>query len=210
MERARGSAASCPRVSKRPWLRRKDWEDRQVLATAAEVRSGLFYFLALLGVLAFGGPALWLAKYAWSARGLDALERLLMGGLAGFLGLVPVIIVCAVIQRRRYGTSVCYLETLPGVIGGWFKATVEAKLPGRPEGPLVAELTNCCLSGGLLKSREMTTVWGTKYDVPASALKDIGEGKYRIPVRFRIPRDDYAPIRMRPTWFRAEFEGVGV
>lgn len=104
--------------------------------------------------------------------------------------------------RRKFGTSVCHLETLPGVIGGWFKATVEAHFPRRPPAGVAIVLTNtgfrpdpvmmpfaATRAGALLERGMRRVYWRTSEMIDAAALRPDASGRVRIPVRFWIPPD---------------------
>src|SRR6185436_9614884 len=93
----------------------------------------------------------------------------------------------------------CNLETLPGVIGGWFKAQVEGTLPAPPRSASVCLtlLTGEDAEGGAVG------IWSVVYDLAAQDLLPLGDGRFRIPVRFQVPRR-LAEFDDKPRW------GLGV
>jgi hypothetical protein len=85
---------------------------------------------------------------------------------------------------RKFGKSVCHLETLPGVIGGWFKASVEVKLPVETRPAVLVRLEN--------RKGWSTTVWEITERVFPAQFTHIQGDRYLVPVRFHIPaRKDY-------------------
>jgi hypothetical protein len=171
---ARGTDSVWSRAG-RPWLRNPQWRKRAIVQT-----QGLGTPVFLLASSVFGPAALiFFAMALDPSQGFsDRIGTLLMGGFFAF-------IVCGVgywwLRSRRYGRSVCRLLTLPGVVGGWFKADVECILPPDPE-PVVVRLKNLVPIG-----QSVTEVWGieeTLYDVPvASGARSV------VRVRLRVPRD---------------------
>jgi len=86
------------------------------------------------------------------------------------------------LPRRRYGHSVCRLLTLPGAVGGWFKADVECRLPPDPTEPVVVRLKN--VIGGGKSQRE---VWRMEQTLTFLVHPD-PNARSIVPVRLQIPR----------------------
>lgn len=116
----------------RPWLDDPKWASRVLVVDSAsagqQVRRG-----CVTGVVV-GGAAL-MAAVGLALMASGSLAGLLMLALAG-----AVAHVWAHHRAQLHGSAdvrpfrfVCTLETLPGVIGGWFKARVEATLPRPPD-----------------------------------------------------------------------------
>lgn len=85
------------------------------------------------------------------------------------------------LRHRRYGNSVCRLLTLPGVVGGWFKADVECALPPDPAESVIVRLKNVVPAGKTVRE-----VWRMeqKLTIPVSPGR-----RPIVPVRLRLPRD---------------------
>jgi hypothetical protein len=140
----------------------------------------IFIACLVVFVIASGAFVTWLLGFAAGEPALGSIGAglLLAGGSWVLLRRV-----------RSHGTrwSVvkfsCRLETLPGVIGGWFKAQVDAELPAAPES---ASVRLAFLEGGDVEGAP-TGIWSVVYELGSSDLIAIGDGRFRIPVRFQIP-----------------------
>ena len=152
---------------RKPWLERKDWAARRLYRI-----DGCRGFTIMLLVASLGLPAL-----AAVIVSIDT-EIIVMGSIV-LLGTVFVI--AGWLLDRRFGTPVCLLETLPGVIGGEFKATVEAKLPPIPDAVTVT-LSHVVYDDGY------TTIWQTSHELPGLSLTHKPDGCISIPVRVSIPQ----------------------
>lgn len=169
------------------WLRRPEWAARRLVYRAGwftESSSGagrieklLVGILALLGLPCF-------AAVAYTIVGA-------FGAIPTGVGIVVAVGLGYLLLRAFGGGSahgihryeyVCHLETLPGVIGGWFKAWVEASLPDRPNRFLIE------LAHSVPGHRGSRRTWSDGYRVPPTAV-ETSAGRYRIPARFQIPRD---------------------
>lgn len=167
-------------IDDKPWLARKDWAARTV-HVFLRVRG----FTVVLIAVSFGLPGLAAAVLA-----TDAASKA--------FGIVFVVftIACFInwLLATRFGPPVCILETLPGVIGGWFKARVEVDLPYIPAEGVTVTLANVTMYDD---SYAHSDVWSAACSVPASALVRSGNDRYSIPVRIAIPvrgKVPYVPI----------------
>ena len=108
---------------------------------------------------------------------------------------------------RKFGKSVCHLETLPGVIGGWFKASVEVKLPADVTPAVKVKLENFKIVGARPMVR--LTKWETSESVLPDRFTRIQGDRYMVPIRFQIParKDYYADWQLH---VKAEFPGVNL
>lgn len=95
-------------------------------------------------------------------------------------------------RLRRLGTPLkpyrftCHLRTLPGVVGGWFKADVEIEMPSKPESHVTAVLS-CFVRGDY--------VWEAVYVVRTESPRFDGSSfRMSVPVVFFIPAD---PLKTR-------------
>ncbi len=88
---------------------------------------GFFFALSLIvtGPVAIGGGAVGIWHIV-EGRLVEGVGGLFFGAFSAYL-LVSFTYMW--LASRKVVTSVCHLETLPGVIGGWFKASVEVTLP---------------------------------------------------------------------------------
>jgi hypothetical protein len=174
-------------VARKPWLDRKDWRDRWIVSETGLVGTLL---LSLLYLIVIVGGAVFVMVLVFAA-GFPRLA-LVFGAASVALGL-------ALLWRRILRSNTlwsrvqlrCRLETLPGVMGGWLKATVQATgLPSRPK--LAAATLSCTVSAG----RNIRCVWKGTQDVSAK-LEHAG-ALTRVPVRFKVPFD--LPESRRAHW----------
>jgi hypothetical protein len=174
---------------RKPWLVRKAWRERRIVSHGAR---GCFFVLAIIffGSMAFLGFTI--ALYNVSKNPEGAATGLFVGAISGgFLAVVTY----SWRNWRKFGKSVCHLETLPGVIGGWFKASVEVKLPADVTPVVKVKLENFTIEW-----------WRPRVRIRFTRIQG---DRYMVPVRFQIPaRKDYYE-----TWqlkVRAEFPGVNL
>jgi hypothetical protein len=120
-------------VSPKPWLRNSHWASRELL-----YQGGVGW--PVLGLAYLVGAAC-LALAIAMVREPDFQHW--SAGL-GFAVLIIVILAWLArlkLRHIRYGDTVCHLITLPGVVGGWFKADVECGLPAEA-GTVTVRLRN--------------------------------------------------------------------
>ena len=164
-------------AQRKPWLV-GEWRERRIV-TSQGLR-GVFVALALavMGPLAIIGVAV-------GIRGLleghpEQLEALPLGAI---FAIVPAFVTYVWLKGRKSVNSVLHLETLPGVIGGWFKASVEVKLPVETLPTVLVKLEN---------RTTQSIVWEISQRVFPAQLTRIQGDRYLVPVRFHIPaRKDY-------------------
>ena len=94
-------------------------------------------------------------------------------------------------RGRKFGISICHLETLPAFIGGTLKAEIEIQfpkvktgLPELPDGPVEAELVNVRVG-----PRIEIVNWMAKTTIPDHAVTRPGDGTLRIQVAIEIPNE---------------------
>jgi hypothetical protein len=172
------SPSSTPPRARKPWLARADWAARRVHAESG-------------GCLTVGFSLLVVGVSLPMALLLAFMVNLVAGTAASLLAAAALVIATVVMMWRRvrsHGTAwsevkqTCHLRTLPGVVGGWFKAEVEATLPSPPRAASVA------LMAQVQGARATRQVWEAAYSLGASQIQASGSGRYRIPVRFKVPR----------------------
>jgi len=168
-------------AQRKPWL--PVWSSRRI-ESSREVR-GLYVALAfaVMGPIAVLGVTVGLWNVVeGNLAGSGAL--LIIGAMfAGGLAIVTY----WWLRARKFGKTVCDLETLPGVIGGWFKASVAVRLPVETPPTVLVRLENF-----RQLPRARITVWEISERVSPAQLTRIQSDRYLVPVRFRIPdRQDY-------------------
>jgi hypothetical protein len=82
----------------------------------------------------------------------------------------------------RYGSSVCRLITMPGAVGGWFKADIECRLPPGDTDTVIVRLINLKVSPQNIGMKQLWHM-DQKLTVPSSKARRI------VPVRMQVPRD---------------------
>lgn len=207
---------------KAPWLRRKDWASRRLVSGMPHwVAFGLrwlFYLVMLVFVpvlvlfVAFIG---YVIIHVLSGEGL-ATQLVALGVLVA-VGVGAGIWMRANPQARirRTGTPLrpyrfeCQLRTLPGVIGGWFKADVEIEVPFRSDHPIVVALI-CFLNEGGWWWAGARYSWCASYRVPAK-LEPFGDASFRmsVPVVFFLPADILTHGRLKTSFLWVTVEGPG-
>lgn len=165
----------------KPWLARREWRERRIVSYGGP--RGCFFALALVG---FGAPAIALLPVAvrQTLQGDRGGPELLL--VAAICSGIVVVVGFMWFRRQRFGDSVCRLETLPGVIGGWFKASVEVTSPYESPPPVQATLVN------RKGTRSPVTVWERNYSISPTSFTRTQGDRYLVPVRFPIPHGNYA------------------
>jgi hypothetical protein len=175
-----------------PWLNVEAWKNRRI------VHGSLFHGFALvLAYVFFGGPAvlfIWGAVDPPASSKIHWIEALVW---AAFLVFVLGGLTYWWLRHLRYGDSVCRLLTLPGVLGGWFKAEVECRLPHDSAVPVIVRLKVVDL--GLRHAPELWRM-ESKLTVPVVAGK-----RSIVPVRLRVPR--HPPMRLSAAEFTNYLSG---
>jgi hypothetical protein len=202
-EAARAREARHPEA---PWLWREDWAARRITdASVAEM--GFAWAFAILWNLV-SAPAAVVGVRAALREGNRAAMIALLFPTVG-VGLL-VWAIRATIRRRRYGTSVLELDTLPAVVGHALEGTLRTPAGLRPpEGfRVVLSCIRRVTSGsGRNRSTSERILWQEEHRTGAS-----GTG---VPVAFAIPADaaPSEPVRAndRTLWrleVSAEVPGV--
>lgn len=178
----------------RPWLRNAGWAAREFGNDRSNLASAPMLFLAYLvggGMsITFIASGLGLMPGAGNPGGEVSLLSLAAGGM--FLSMLAALTYVK-IRHERFGESVCRLITLPGVIGGWFKADVECRLPPGAA-PVIVRLRN-------LRQRHKGRVvlWSMQKQVHVPPSPVPGSERFLVPVRLQIPRHPWqAPDPLEP------------
>lgn len=160
-----------------PWLKLIEWRKREIV-----FRGPVGYGALILAYLFFGVPAVVMLWIAIAGPGVVnegmRIQGLLWGSLLAFM--VGALTYWR-LRQMRYGNSVCRLITLPGVVGGWFKADVECNLPADSGSTVVVRLKNCVPAG-----KRMVEVWRMEQRLAVPVTPGT---RSTIPVRLRIPCD---------------------
>jgi hypothetical protein len=185
----------------RPWLARKAWRERRIVSHGAR---GCFFALA---IPFFGIPTILCligALITMFKNPGEAVRAIVVGA---FFGGALAVVTYWWRNWRKFGKSVCHLETLPGVIGGWFRASVEVKLPGDVTPPVKVTLDNFKIVGG--KAMVRLIKWEANESVLPDRFTHIQGDRYMVPVRFQIPdrKDYYVDWQLQ---VKAEFPGVNM
>lgn len=185
----------------KPWLKNEAWAARVL---TYENNPG--WPILIVAYLFFGGLS-WLCV----AGGLGLLDDSAIDWGKTFGGLTVASLLVWVlggltywkIRHLRFGKSVCRLITLPGVIGGWFKADIECRLP-LGAAPLIVRLRN--LREGARSGP--TVLWSLQKlaNAPPPALH--GSRHLIFPVRLLVPRHPLQvpdPLETPGIWARKTF-----
>jgi hypothetical protein len=177
------------RKNPKPWLRHKEWVDKKIIWKGL-VRGSLVYAFGAVAILPVLIALIININTSNKKNLIEIIPFLLaLGALFGFF-------VYAWLRQRKFGRSICYIETLPGEIGGSFKAKVEMYFPNeRPKDfNLILRLLAYDFPGQRTPSE-----WKKEQVVRRGEVEYIGNKKYMVPVHIDIPAD--APIKKhRNVW----------
>ncbi len=162
--------------NRKPWLARKAWRERRIVSHGVRgcVLALAVPFFGLITLMALIGALVNVSENPGEAAQALLVAVIFGGALAAFTYWWRV--------WTKFGKSVCHLETLPGVIGGWFKASVEVKLPAD-----VIPSVNVNLENFKIVNRSKVTRWKTSDRVLPDRFTRIQGDKYMVPIRFQIP-----------------------
>jgi len=175
--------------NRKPWLRKKEWVNKKVIWTGA-VRGSLVF--AVFAIIIF--PIL----IALIININSSNTKNLMEIIPFLMVLMPIFgyFMYAWLRSKKFGHSICYIETLPGEIGGIFKAKVEIYFPNvRPKDvKLILRL--------LSRSHPFQRwphIWEKEKIIRQEELEYESQDKYIVPVHIGIPVD--APLQKHAnTW----------
>jgi hypothetical protein len=152
----------------KPWLRNSHWATRKLVD-----RGGVDWpVFALVYVV---GGAILAAVVFGADWGEDWGAPL---GIALFFLAALAWVTRFRLRHIRYGDTVCHLITLPGVVGGWFKADVECGLPAEA-GTVTVRLRNAADEGTWWSMEQPFNV----APMPGKPARSV------VKVRLRVPRD---------------------
>lgn len=171
------------RTDGKPWLRNAGWAAREFGNDRSFLASEPMLFLAYLvggGLsIVFIAAGFGLMPGASNPGGEISPLKLAAGGM--FLSLLAILTYVK-IRHERFGVSICRLITLPGVIGGWFKADVECRLPPGTV-PLVVRFRNLRQQKG-----GRVVLWSMQQQIHVAPLPLPGSERFLVPIRLQVPR----------------------
>lgn len=169
-----------------PWLWRKDWSEGRIASNAGIGLIVLWVFAAVFS--GFSVMILTQLEKIYEEEGWVVL-------IVGLFPLVGLLMLCSAAYRtyafKKFGNAHCELVTNPGVVGGWFKAAVRARVPISPGDTVTARLS--CIheyttGSGTNKSTKRDTLWQEDREIGHEGIGVDREGLSAFPVIFAIPR----------------------
>lgn len=196
-----------------PWLWRKEWASGRIPGAGRGGLVALWLFAAVWNGIS--APAIFLVP-GQVARG-EAEPLAYLAFLFPLVGLgLALFAAHRTLHWRKFGRSELELKTLPGVVGGAFRAVLHAgpALAGADTLRIVLECARRVTSGsGDSRSTHETILWQHERRVPRAALSVAL--RVAVPIEFTLPwgspqsdpdpSDDYVVWRLRA---RAEVAGV--
>ena len=172
-----------------PWLENAEWVGREIRCAPAIRGSFVVVSYGIFGLIAF------LALVAAEPTGYG----IFLAPFIVFACLIPPGLLTFVWLRHiKYGDSICRLITLPGIIGGWFKADVECNLPLDPSEPVQIQLLNINNWGG----KSASEVWRMEQTHASTAILAGSMSRSIVRVRLKIPRvPGQEPIPLKSGFF---------
>ena len=163
----------------KPWLRRKDWANKKII-WKGKVRGSIV--LAFFSVVIFPILIGLIVSISSSSKS-NFIETIIC-----LMVFMPIFgyFMYSWLQSKKFGRSICYLETLPGEIGGIFKARVEIYFPNEHPKDVYLRLRLMAFRHCFDK---VPVEWEKKKIIRKEELEYISKNKYIVPVHFDIPID---------------------
>lgn len=174
----------------KPWLRKKEWVNKKVIWKGAVRGSLVFavFAIAIFPILI----ALIININSSSKKNLIEIILFLMV-LATIFGYFMYLW----LRSKKFGHSICYIETLPGEIGGFFKAKVEIYFPNVHPKDVNLILRLISYSYSL---QRYPNIWEKEKIIRQEQLECGSQNKYIVPVHIDIPID--VPLqKYKNNWF---------
>lgn len=168
-----------------PWKWRADWAQGRANSAIRSSLAGVWIAAILWNLCIF--PYVWLAfPTAWQRNPAGALIILPFVAAGLFLLFRAVRATMAVLE---FGTTYFAMDSVPGVIGGHLKGSVQARFPHSPDHGFHLRLS--CVrrvrtGSGNSRNTEETILWCSDADQVQFYAGPMGT---TIPVDFHIPRD---------------------
>lgn len=176
-----------PGLANAPWMERKDWASGRMVDP--QIGRVIFLYLFL---------ACWLGGFI--VIGTVNFDKILAGmddGVApwlagGFLLLVTATLINLALKMThawlRVGEGVLILDTLPGHIGGAFKARLVTRMARAPETEIRADLSCIRASAKPDAMDGDSMIWWDALTIAPKSMRRSKEG-LAMPVNFAIPAD---------------------
>ncbi len=175
-------AARREELADRPWLLRDDWAAGRVTSGGRPATLGAWAITGFWNAIAIPAAVGVTLKALAGEIGWSAVAMVAMFPLVG-LGLAAMA-VRAGVRWRKFGQSTLELKTLPGVVGGAFRAVLHAG-PGLGETRSLTVTLDCLrrITSGDSTREEM--LWQRTTEIPRSRFAMAGG--VSIPLSFTIP-----------------------
>ena len=170
-----------------PWMWRADWAQGRANSCVRGSLAGVWIMALLWNLCVF--PYVWVGfPTAFQRNPAGALIVLLFPAAGLFLLFRAVRTTIAVLE---FGSTYFAMESVPGVIGGKLKGSVQARFPHCPDHGFHLRLSCVQVTrtgSGSSRSTQETILWCDDADVGPGQFY-AGPIGTAIPVDFRIPRD---------------------
>ena len=167
-----------------PWMWRPDWAQGRVRGASKSTLVLSWVFAVFWNLIS--APLLFQLPKEY-ARGNTAA---LIGVLFPLVGVGMIVwAVRATVRHRKFGTSTFAMATLPGVIGGRVRGTIETRLQTLPDKGVALKLSSIrrTVSGtGKNRTTHEHVLWQEEEHIPRERLQPAYRGT-SIPIDFVIP-----------------------
>ena len=167
------------RKDPKPWLRHKGWVEKKIVWKGPIRGSFVIIFFAIF-ILPFL-VALIINITSFNEKNLLEIIPFLI-----VLGPVLGYFVYAWLRQRKFCRSICYIETLPGVIGGYFRGKVEMYFPN--EHPKDFKLILKLVSYDHHRQK-FPDIWEKEKIIRQEEVEYQGNKKHMVPIHIDIPID---------------------
>ena len=167
-----------------PWMWRPDWAQGRVTGTSRSTLVVSWVFAVFWNLIS--APLLFQMPKEYARGNTVALIGLLFP-LVGIGMLIWA--VRATVRHRKFGTSTFAMATLPGVIGGGVRGTIETGLQAPSEKGMALKLSSIrriVTGSGKHRSTRERVLWQEEERIPRERLQPAYRGT-SIPVDFGIP-----------------------
>ena len=163
----------------KPWLRKKEWVNKKVVWKGF-VRGSLVFAVFAIAIF----PILIAFIININSFNIKNLLEIILSLMV--VGPIFGYFMYTWLQSKKFSRSICYLETLPGEIGGFFKAKVEMYSPNEHPKDVNLILRLISYSNPL---QHIPEIWEKEYIVRQEEIEYRGQNKYMVPVNIDIPID---------------------
>jgi translation initiation factor IF-1 len=174
------------RFPDQPWLWRADWADGQMRFKEGDWIARWVFAIVWTGL----STALLLPLFREALEKQEWIALIFL--VFPIIGLFMMIWAARATWRHlRYGVSTFDLESNPGVVGGFLRGRVKAKLRLRPGERVQVQLTHYerhTSRSGKSRSTHYRVLWRDKKELGPETLSRGAHGVTVVPVEFFIPR----------------------